>query len=293
MKQLTILILLTLSLFVGGCKTHRYAGAPPPAYDVDKDIKQLEVVFKQSSSITNFYSSPGSQTTEERNKFITGRLVLINLQYFKWLRSVTADKQLLDSASDILVMSLNLAGTAVGGAQAKTILAAISAGVAGGKTTIDKYYFYEKTIPAMAAAMNAQRKQVLINIVKGLDLDLKRYSFEQSITDLNDYYQAGTFQGAITVIQAEAGAKEKAATGAINFLRTWSFYEDDSGIKIFNFLFQDGDSTKPILGNLKAFNEWRSKLQDPKLRDTLIEKFLHDATLKGLREQAIREIPIK
>jgi hypothetical protein len=293
MRTVPTLTLLLIPLLIVGCKTHRYAGGPPPAYDVDKDIKQLEKVFTQSTSISNYYSSAASQTEPERNKFITGRLVLINLNYFKWLRNVTADKQLLDSASDILVMSLNLAGTAVGSTQAKTILAAVSAGVAGSKTVVDKYYFYEKTVPALAAAMNAQRKQVLINIVKGLDLDLKAYPFEQAIADLNDYYQAGTFQGAITTIQADAGAKEAAATTAINFLRTWSYSEDDSGIAISKFLFQDGDPTKPIAANVKAFKDWRAKLTDARLKDTPIEKFLHDASFKDLREQAIREIPIK
>jgi hypothetical protein len=293
MKKLLTLALILGSLIISGCKTHRYAGAPPPAYNVDKDIKELEQVFKQSSSISDFYSSPANQTEAERNKFITGRLVLINLNYYKWLRNVTADKQLLDSASDILVMSLNLAATAVGGKEAKTILSAVSAGVAGSKTTIDKYYFYEKTVPALAATMNAQRKQVLINIIKGLDMDLKQYPFEQAVSDLNDYYMAGTFQGAISTIQADAGTKETAANNTINFLKTWSYSEDDSGITIFNFLFQNGDSTKPVAANIKAFKEWRDKLGDDRLKDVPIEKFIHDPSFKDLREQAIREIPIK
>jgi hypothetical protein len=259
---------------------------------VNKDIRELEKVFGQTTSIAHFYE-PGNQTEAERNKFITGRLALINLNYFVWLRTITADKQLLDSASDILILSLNLAGTAVGSTEAKTILAAISAGVAGSKTTIDKYYFYEKTVPALAAAMNAQRKQILVGIIRGLNSDLKQYPFEQAMSDLNEYYQAGTFQGAIMTIQADSGVKEKTATSAINFLRNWTYTEDDSGIAIANFLFQDGDPTKPIAANVKAFKEWRSNLPDPRLRDTPIEKFLHDPTFQSLREQAIREIPIK
>jgi hypothetical protein len=110
---------------------------------------------------------------------------------------------------------------------------------------------------------------------------------------LNDYYQAGTFQGAIITIQADAGAKEKMATSAINFLKTWSYTEDDSGLTLFNFLFQEGDYSKPITANVKAFKEWRAKLTDEKLKDTPIEKFLHDPTFKDLREQAIKEIPVK
>src|SRR5690349_8825825 len=124
------------------------------------------------------YALGTNATAADRNRVISGRLVMINLEYLKWVRTMTADKQLLDSASDILVLSLSLASTAAGGATAKTVLSAIAAGVAGSKTAVDKYYYYEKTLPALVAAMNAERKSVLTNILVGMSKPLTEYTFE-------------------------------------------------------------------------------------------------------------------
>lgn len=208
---LPILSGLFVILCASGCKTYRYAGAPSPSFDVDEDIKQLSDQFKPAVVVSNFYALGGAATTSDRNKVISGRLVMINLEYLKWLRTVTADKQLLDTASDVLILSLNLAATATEGAAVKTVLSAISAGIVGSKTAVDKHYYYEKTLPALVTAMNAQRKTVLTNILSGMTQPLGAYMFEQALTDLQAYYQAGTFMGAVSAVQADATAKEKIA----------------------------------------------------------------------------------
>ncbi|MBM4276621.1 MAG: hypothetical protein FJ130_01910 [Deltaproteobacteria bacterium] len=201
---------LVLFLLTFGCASLRYAGAPPPSYDVDEDLKQLAEHFKPATAVKNYYAK-SEPTPKDRDVVISARLVMINLEYLKWLRTVTADKQFLDTATDVLILSLNLAAAATGGETAKTVLSAISAGVAGSKTSIDKHYYYEKTVPALVAAMNAQRKDVLARILEGMKKNLEEYSFEQALADVYEYYQAGTFMGAITAIQSDSGAKEKKA----------------------------------------------------------------------------------
>jgi hypothetical protein len=209
---------LTLVLFLHsfGC-TLRYAGAPPPSYDVDKDLKALAKKFEPATDISKYYAKE-PKTPKDRDEVISARLVMINLEYLKWLRKITAEKQFLDTATDVLIMSLNLAATFAGGEGTKTVLAAISAGVAGSKASIDKHYFYEKTVPALIAAMNAQRKVVLERILIGMKGDLEEYSFEQALADVYEYYQAGTFMGAVMAIQADSGAKEKKADEKILML---------------------------------------------------------------------------
>jgi len=209
---LGLLLVLFLSSF--GC-TLRYAGAPPPSYNVDRDLKQLADHFKPATAVSDYYKNP---TPNERDKVISARLVMINLEYLKWLRKITAEKQFLDTATDVLIMSINLAATAAGGEGTKMVLSAISAGIAGSKASIDKHYYYEKTVPALIAAMNAQRKVVLERILIGMKGDLEEYSFEQALADVYEYYQAGTFMGAVMAIQADSGAKEKKADEKILML---------------------------------------------------------------------------
>ncbi len=219
---------LTLLQLVG-CAAFRYAGGPPPSYNVDEDLRQLEKHFKPATAIEDYYSAP---TPKKRNEVISARLVMINLEYLKWLRKISADKQFLDTATDVLVLSLNLTATVTGGETAKTILAAISAGVTGSKVSIDKHYYFEKTMPALIAEMNAGRKVVLEHILRNLSASLDDYSFEQALADIYDYYQAGTLTGAVMSIQAEAGAREKEADEKIQWLSKESPEEKEAVITV-------------------------------------------------------------
>src|ERR1035437_5100372 len=177
-------MLALILLLLCGCQTFKNAGAPDASFDIDKDLKQLAKHFGEADTISAFYNAPSA---EARNRFIAGRLVMMNIRYIQFVSKTTSEKQLLDSASDILVLSLNLAGTSVGGAAAKTVLAGIAAGVTGSKVVVDKTFFYEKSIPALVATMNAQRKQVLIPILEGAKKSLEEYPFDQAVTDLHAY----------------------------------------------------------------------------------------------------------
>jgi hypothetical protein len=209
-----ILLLALCSMALGGCSVFGNGGAPEQSFNVDKDLEQLAKRYSDATSIEKYYA--GEQTKSRRNQFISGRMVMMNIRYVQFVRQTTTSKQFLDAATDILVLSLNLAGTAVDGASVKTTLAAIAAGVTGSKIAVDKHYFYEKTMPALVAAMNAQRKVALVPIMQGMQKEVIDYPFEQAIVDLNAYYEAGTFIGAINAIQVDASAKEKLADQEIS-----------------------------------------------------------------------------
>jgi hypothetical protein len=206
--SLRILALTTVISLLMGCATMRYGGAPEPSFNLKTDIEELKQ-YGLSTSIKAYYDKKPNQTEQDRNYFVIGRLTLINLRYLEFVRNLTCDQQLLDSAVGMALLGLNLAGTAVPYAQTKTILAAISAGIAGSKDVIDKNYYFEKTIPALVAQMNAERQKALTPLLQGMQLSLKDYPFENAVVDVDNYYNAGTFTGAIQSIQADAGEKEQ------------------------------------------------------------------------------------
>ena len=96
---------------------------------------------------------------------------------------------------DIATLALNLAGTLVGAARAKTNLAA--AGIGDSKTSIDKHFYYEKSVEALVATLNGWRKEVLVRLLQSLGGDHVEYPLTQAVVDLNEYYLAGTLNGAI------------------------------------------------------------------------------------------------
>ena len=219
-------LIFTLLAVLTGCGT---TGFPRQSYSPKKQIKQLEKEFEKPGLITAYYRlSAGPETTEAvrraaRNKIIDGRLALMNLNYDQFIARFAVTKQTLDASTEITELGLNLATTAVGGATTKTILGAISAGVTGSKLAVDKNFFFEKTVPVLVGAMNAQRKTALAPILAGMTNNTEAYPLTRALTDLDAYYFAGTFIGALQAIQADSGAKEKQADIEITRIRDAQF----------------------------------------------------------------------
>ena len=225
-------VLLVSALTLAGCSTFTNPGAPEQSFNIDQDIQDLEEAFKEKGvTIISFYSIEAEETTEKeaaeataklnkkkkesRNQFISQRLTLINIQYIKFIRQFALDKAQLDSAIDITTIGVGLAVTLVGGESVKAILGAVSTGLTGTKVTIDKNFFQEETVPVLITAMNAERKKALVPILRGRGQTLDVYSFEQALSDLHIYYQAGTFLGALQSIQKDSGVKENKADNKI------------------------------------------------------------------------------
>lgn len=212
-----IIIPIGLAALMLGCTSIWHGGAPRPAFNIQKDIRELTKQYAGVGSVANYSleekaaDNDPTKLKTARNKYLTARLVLIDLEYVVFVRSITRDRQLLDSSSDILIMSLNLAGAGTASAAAKTILHSLSAGITGSKITLDRDFFYEKTVPALVAAMNAERAKARINLLEGMKRESDEYPFHQGVIDTQLYYEAGTFLGAISGIQESASVSETAS----------------------------------------------------------------------------------
>ena len=267
----------------------RKPGFPRQSYNEDKQIKQLEAVYAKPDLIPKYYAMTNASEPEKkaaRNEIVTGRIALINLNYNQFVGQFTFEKQTLDAAVDITELGLNLATTAVGGAEAKTILGAVSAGVTGSKLAIDKNFFYEKTVPVLVTSMNAERKTALLPIITGISKSTDDYPLVQALSDLDTYYFAGTFIGALQAIQADAGAKGKKAQDKIDSIR---FAEDDAARQIRAWLWPDGPLNPPNTNNVAALKSWG---KDRHLETVKIERFLEEEKYKNERGQAIHDLKI-
>ena len=200
-------------------KTHDY---PRQSYDEKRQIKELERVFEKPDLIAKYYALTNATETVRkaaRNEIITGRIALINLNYNQFIGQFSFTKQTLDAGADITELGLNIATAAVGGAATKTVLGAVSAGVTGTKLAIDKNFFYEKTVPVLVTSMNARRKEALLPLMTGVGQSTTEYSLAQALSDLDAYYFAGTFPGALQGIQSDAGSKEADAERLLKDVR--------------------------------------------------------------------------
>jgi len=178
---------------------------PNLPFNTEDDLGIVRERLKSYASVKTYYDSP---SVWKRNKFIASRLVITNIEYLRFIKNLSAEESQIHAASDILILSLDIVSRAVSPAATKTILSGISSITGGSRLAIDKNAYKEKTMTALVSVMNAQRKEVLNRILKGTGLDLNRYPFEQALSDINEYYLAGTINGAMSTIQQESAAKE-------------------------------------------------------------------------------------
>ena len=278
-----------------GCRTGTSAGRPQPLAFQDKLTKSLIEKYSKPGAI------PGDETSmteAQRNQILNDLVYLTDVNYYKFTGGLYEGRAIFDTASDLALLGLGAAGTLTPAASTKSILAAISGGIAGSRVSINKNFFQEQATTALISKMDASRKTQLALMQDAMaKLSVKDYPLSRGLAQLAEYYNAGTIIGALEGITATAGeAKAKAdqdLKNTVNYLGAWTYTPDVSSAKILNYLFQDGDSTKPIAANINAFKAWRAKLADDKLKDIPIEKFINDPSFKTLREQAIQEIPIK
>lgn len=216
-KILSLFIIMILS----GCASASFQGGmPTPPFDIEKDLGELKSALQSSMSVTVFYTSPSEIS---RNKFISSRLVLINIEYIKYIKDLSAEESQIHAATDILVLSLDIAATAFTPLTTKTALSALSAGIGGARLSIDDNFYHKKTVPVLISSMNAERKVILLKIIQGISRNLNGYPFEQALSDVNEYYLSGTIQGALNAIQRDSGVKENNAEKEIKtFLKSRS-----------------------------------------------------------------------
>ncbi len=214
-------VLVALFVLVGtsGCAATS-GGFPQRSENEQAELEALESRYASATRITKHYEMAEGSRRDDRDDVVSGRLALIDANYKIFVRSFVLQKQRGDTATDAVLIGLNTAGAIIVPSTTTQILAGVAAGITGVKASFDKNFYYEQTVKALYSAMNAQRKEVRARILTGLSLDYGSYPLSQALSDLDDYYFAGTFLGALQSIQRDAGAKDKENQEKIDLIQT-------------------------------------------------------------------------
>ena len=296
-----ILVALASCAVFSGCGQQQRPGFPAQSYDEKKLIEDLETKFDLPTKIRQYYDEKPVLTQRElqirRDEIITSRVTLINLHYNQFVADASFRRQMMDFGADIADLGVDLATAVVGSAATKTILGAISAGITGSQASMHKNFYFEKTVSAIVATMNANRKQALIPILTGQQRGVDAYPLGQALSDLDNYYFAGTFLGALNAILVEAGDNEQAATTEIDKIRRGRFAQTTATKVIERWLWPDGPPTpdNPIVlvsqDRVTRLNAWLGKsanlIEGVKLD---IATLLYEAAFEDVRQRVIQEL---
>ena len=144
-----------------------------------------------------------------RDAFIAVQMAAIDARYLQFRSKLSAQSKGANFGLEVGVLALTGAGSVVTTSLAN-ILSAGGAGLTGTKAALSREVYFERTLPAILASMDAQRIAARAPILAGLSKDADAYPLAQAIVDLFAYQNSASIDSAIGQITAFA-AKEQAA----------------------------------------------------------------------------------
>ena len=198
-------VLALLLVAVTGC-----AGidSAPPRFGTEANaLKAADAYFY--GILRRYLAAPPQKQKEIRNGFIETRAALVDQGYAGFRQTLYTQRVGMNVGVDLATLGLNAVGAVTGSVPAKTGLHALSGGLIGSKASIDKNVFFDRTMPALLAQMEAQRSTVRLRLLGGMMVGPDRYPLMQARADLEEYYVAGTLVGAIGSITTQAMVEQK------------------------------------------------------------------------------------
>ena len=219
------LTLLSAATVLAGCDSFRGAQEP---IDLPATTLAAARAHSPAQAISAFYSSSaesreGLTPQQYRDKIVALRLLAIDAQYRTFVTELRGAKSGVALGADIATLVLGGLGTFVAGETTKSILAAATAVIAGTRVSIDKNLFYDQTLPAIVAQMDAERSKQRLIIEQNLLRGATQYSLADALKELSEYERLGSIE---TGIRKITGAATEEANKAENALKTFQRTKD-------------------------------------------------------------------
>jgi hypothetical protein len=190
-------------------------GYPKDPEDTAATLTALQPYFNGARELDYIKADP-AQRMQIRNEIVFARLRAYDITFTDFEERLYGDGNGVTLGSDLIGLVLGGLTATIGGAGTKAALGAASAGVIGANNAINKDLYYQKTIPALLAQMEADRLKAKLPIVDGMKLSDAEYPLVQAYIDLDAYKNAGSIPAAINTFNKDSGnAKDKAQDAII------------------------------------------------------------------------------
>jgi hypothetical protein len=187
-------------LLLSSCKT--LEGGPDRIYSVAEEVAAARQTIETLTA--QYYN--GGANENVRNEIVSRRMYIIDVEYSQYEESLTRERQELGFITSTTAQGLNVAGALFTPAQTVRILS----GVAGAVGSVRGYYDSEiviaKTIQIAQGQMQYLRDQVSTRIRNSMAQPLGQYPLSLALSDLEDYYRAGTLSEGLVKAVGDSGS---------------------------------------------------------------------------------------
>lgn len=278
-----------LLLALGACSPIQ--GYPADPEDTTTTLNALQAYFAVEKDAQYSQLPAGSpQRLNLRNEIVLNRIRAYDIEFDDFEKRLNGDANSLTVGGDLVLLILNGLGATTGGGATKAALAA--AGVVGAQAAIDKDLYYQKTLPALLAQMEANRTAVKLSILTGLNLDDSKYPLVRAELDLDALKRSGGIPASIQNITQQAVDQTAESQQKIEDLLSAPFNQLPSTKRLMTWLFPNGQKT-PDGGNLNKLQGWINKQPAP-LSNFAPAAFASNAgpDLEAARQKAITDLQV-
>ena len=281
---------ITAGLAISACCGLLAACAPIRGYPTDPEntdatLTRLTPYFDGTEEKLYLGLSDPLRTLK-RNEIILARLRGYDIEFADFEKRLYGDANAVTLGSDLVGLILGGLTATTGNAATKSALGAASVGVLGANTAINRDLYYQRTVPALLAQMEADRLTAKLPIIAGLKRPDADYPLIQAYTDLDAYKDAGSIPGAINAINKDAGnAKED----ALDTLRSGVFVEDTSSQRLRDYLWPSGIDKPADKPHLAKLRQWMSANLPAGVP---VEAILYGPTLAAKRKLAVSDLGV-
>ena len=209
--------ILTVAGFLVGCAPLR--GYPTDPENTNATLISLAPYFNGAEEAEYLATTDANLRTIKRNEIVLGRMRGYDIEFQDFERRLYGDGNTIEVGSDLVGLIIAGLTATTGNAATKSAFGAVSAGVLGTNAAVNKDLYYQKTIPALLAQMEANRLKALAPIIAGLKQPDTIYPLMQAYIDLDSFKNAGSIPAAINSISQAAGNAKDQAQEAISIQR--------------------------------------------------------------------------
>lgn len=178
---------------------------------INDEVLEMEKKYYVAGVLDTYNSLAGDpvRQREYRDEVINGRIYVIDYYYNKFRQNMRGSyKPDSNIVTDIAVLGLDAADAINPARRAKEILLAISGGLTGPDTSVDRDEFYDEALPALISKMDSLRLERLVLIRQRMKYGTQGespYTLGAAMIDVNNYFQSGTISGALLGITKSSG----------------------------------------------------------------------------------------
>ena len=142
------------------------------------------------------YFGPGSEAAYNRaatddlrraarNRIVRLRLEAYDQTYSEFIRRLESEDNTVSAGGSLAVLTLGGLAATSGNAATAAALAAAGAGIVGAQGVISKDLYFQRTLPALLAEMDASRARIIYAILTGLGEPVTTYPLAKADVDLD------------------------------------------------------------------------------------------------------------